>query len=229
MAFFDGAILGAPPAPSIRSSARLAEGARLVACANAYLARRVQKYIGENRMNRTDHICLMARYNEWMNAKLYEAARRLSDDELAADRKAFFGSIIGTLNHLAAGDTLWLRRFSAHPRQFPVFAVLSDLPVPASLDQILFADIESLSAYRKQLDQIILDWAQSITELDLDVVLSYSNMKNVAAKRNFFSLLMHFFNHQTHHRGQATTLLSQAGVDVGVTDLLMLIPDETLA
>jgi len=180
-------------------------------------------------MNRTDHICLLAKYNEWMNAKLYEAARRLSDDELAADRKAYFGSILGTLNHVVAGDTLWLRRFSAHPTNFPVFAVLSDLPVPASLDQILFPDIRSLSAYRKQLDQIILDWAHSITESDLDVVLSYSNMKKVAAKRNFYSLLVHFFNHQTHHRGQATTLLSQAGVDVGVTDLLMLIPDETLA
>lgn len=180
-------------------------------------------------MNRTDHIGLMARYNEWMNAKLYDAASRLSEEELAVDRKAFFGSILGTLNHLAAGDTLWLRRFSAHPTNFPAFAVLRDLPVPASLDQILFPDIRSLSAYRKQLDQIILDWAQSITELDLDVVLSYTNIKNVTAKRNFYSLLVHFFNHQTHHRGQATTLLSQAGIDVGVTDMLMLIPDETLA
>ena len=179
-------------------------------------------------MNRTDHICLMARYNEWMNAKLYEAARHLSDEELAADRKAFFGSIIATLNHLVAGDTIWLRRFSAHPTNFPALAVLNDLPVPASLDQILFPDIRSLSAHRKQLDQIILDWAHSITEPDLDVVLGYTNMKNVAAKRNLFSLLMHFFNHQTHHRGQVTTLLSQAGVDVGVTDLLMLIPDETV-
>lgn len=180
-------------------------------------------------MNRTDHICLMAKYNEWMNTKLYEAASRLSDEELAADRKAFFGSIIGTLNHVVNGDTIWLRRFSAHPTNFPAFAVLGDLPVPARLDQILFPDIRSLSAHRKQLDQIILDWAQSIAEADLDVVLSYSNMKKVAAKRNFYSLLVHFFNHQTHHRGQATTLLSQAGVDVGVTDLLMLIPDETLA
>ena len=180
-------------------------------------------------MTRTDHVGLMARYNEWINARLYEAAMRLSDEELAADRKAFFGSIIGTLNHIVAGDTIWLRRFSAHPTHFPAFAVLGELPIPESLDHVLFADIRSLSAYRKQLDQIILDWAQSITEPDLDVVLSYANMKNVAARRNFFSLLMHFFNHQTHHRGQATTLLSQAGVDVGVTDMLMLIPDETLA
>lgn len=57
-------------------------------------------------MNRTRHICLMATYNEWMNAKIYEAARSLSDEELSVDRKAFFGSILGTLNHLVAGDTV---------------------------------------------------------------------------------------------------------------------------
>ena len=61
---------------------------------------------------------------------------------------------------------------------------------------------------------------------DLDHVLVYANTKGVAAQWNFFSLVMHFFNHQTHHRGQATTLLSQAGIDVGVTDLLMLIPND---
>jgi len=180
-------------------------------------------------MNRIDHICLMAEYNEWMNAKLYEAAKRLPDEELSANRKAFFGSILGTLNHLIVGDTIWLKRFSTHPANYSALAVIKNLPVPTSLDQTIFTDIQSLSEHRKLLDQTIRDWARSITDRDLDFVLSYSNMKNVAAKRNFYSLVVHFFNHQTHHRGQATTLLSQAGADVGVTDMLMLIPDETVA
>ena len=180
-------------------------------------------------MNRIEHICLMAEYNEWMNAKLYEAAKGLPDEELSANRKAFFGSILGTLNHLIVGDTIWLKRFSTHPENYSALAVIKNLPVPTSLDQTIFADIQSLSERRKLLDQTILDWARSITERDLDFFLSYSNMKSIAAKRNFYSLVVHFFNHQTHHRGQATTLLSQAGADVGVTDLLMLIPDETEA
>ena len=180
-------------------------------------------------MNRIEHICLMAKYNEWMNAKLYEAAKGLPDEELSANKKAFFGSILGTLNHLIVGDTIWLKRFSTHPANHSALAVIKNLPVPTSLDQTIFADIQSLSERRKSLDQTILDWARSISERDLDFVLSYSNMKNIAAKRNFYSLVVHFFNHQTHHRGQATTLLSQAGADVGITDLLMLIPDETVA
>ncbi|MER1939889.1 DinB family protein [Castellaniella sp. FW104-16D08] len=180
-------------------------------------------------MTRTEHICLMAEYNEWMNAKLYEAARRLPDQELLADRKAFFGSILGTLNHLIVGDTIWLNRFATHPANYSSLEVVRSLPIPTSLNQLVFADIRGLSERRALLDQTIRKWANSVADQDLDFVLSYSNMKNVPAKRNFYSLLVHFFNHQTHHRGQATTLLSQAGIDVGATDMLMLITDETMA
>ena len=177
-------------------------------------------------MNRTDHICLMAQYNEWMNARLYETPKSLPETKLREDAKAFFGSILGTLNHLIVSDTIWLRRFSGHPANYSALGIVKDLPVPTSLDQMIFSDIESLSAHRKLLDQTIREFADSIADSDLDFALSYSNMKGIAAKRNFFSLLIHFFNHQTHHRGQTTTLLSQAGTDVGVTDILVLIPDE---
>ena len=177
-------------------------------------------------MSRIDHIRLMAKYNEWMNIRLYEAAMSLPSEELCADRRAFFGSILGTLNHVAVGDTIWLKRFAAHKAHFSALEVIRNLPNPAGLDQLLYSDIQSLAIYRRLLDQAITQWAHSITAADLDQVLHYSNSKGVVADKNFFSLVMHFFNHQTHHRGQATALLSQAGVDVGVTDLLALIPNE---
>jgi uncharacterized damage-inducible protein DinB len=180
-------------------------------------------------VSRTNSICLMAEYNEWMNARLYGAAINLPIKELNANRNAFFGSILGTLNHLVVADTIWLKRFATHPANYAALDMIRDLPTPVSLDQMLFTDIQSLSKHRKLLDQTIMEWAHSIAEHDLGYVLSYSNMKGIPAQKNFFSLVMHFFNHQTHHRGQATTLLSQAGVDVGVTDLLALIPNETVA
>lgn len=169
----------------------------------------------------------MAEYNEWMNNKLYEAAMTLSDEEISADRKAFFGSIIGTLNHLVVADTVWLKRFDTHPANYSALGFVRNLPMPASLDQLLFTDIRSLFKHRNILDQTINDWTHSICEEDLDFVMAYSNMKGIAANKNYFSLVMHFFNHQTHHRGQATTLLSQANVDVGITDLLAIIPNES--
>lgn len=177
-------------------------------------------------MTRTSHVCLMATYNEWMNARIYEAARSLSDEELSADKKAFFGSILGTLNHLMAGDTIWLKRFARHPANHLALKPMQQLADPKNLDQLLFSNIRELSERREWLDRIIVEWARSLTEPDLDHALHYASMKGLPADKNFYSLIMHFFNHQTHHRGQVTTLLSQAGVDAGDTDLVGLVPSE---
>ncbi len=177
----------------------------------------------KTQVNRTEHIALMANYNQWMNRKLYDAALTLTDAELAMDRQAFFGSILGTLNHLALGDTVWLKRFAQHPAGFSALAPMQTVATPADLKQPAFADIRELATYRSWLDQLIVDWSHTVQETDLDHRLHYSNMRGVTADKDFFSLLVHFFNHQTHHRGQATTLLTQAGLDVGTTDLLALI------
>lgn len=177
----------------------------------------------KTQVNRTEHIALMANYNQWMNRKLYDAALTLTDAELAMDRQAFFGSILGTLNHLALGDTVWLKRFAQHPAGYAALTPLQAVATPADLKQLAFADIRKLAAHRTWLDQLIVDWCHTVQETDLDHRLHYSNMRGVTADKDFFSLLVHFFNHQTHHRGQATTLLTQAGLDVGTTDLLALI------
>ncbi|AZF11047.1 DinB family protein [Pseudomonas sp. R2-37-08W] len=173
-------------------------------------------------MNRIEHIRLMANYNQWMNRKVYEAAGKLTDAALVANRQAFFGSILGTLNHLVLGDTVWLKRFAEHPAGFSALLPLSAIATPVDLRQLAFTDIRELSAQRAWLDQLILNWADSLRETDLDLRLRYHTMRGAAAEKVFFGLVAHFFNHQTHHRGQVTTLLSQAGVDVGDTDLLAL-------
>lgn len=177
-------------------------------------------------MQRIRHLCLLAEYNQWMNAKLYAAAGTLPEEALLLNRQAFFGSLLGTLNHLAVADTIWLQRFAQHPSRFAALAPVQAWPAPQQLKQQLFSDLPSLSAYRQQLDQLICAWTPTLTPADLDQPLPYCNMQGVPASKDFFALLTHFFNHQTHHRGQATTLLSQAGVDVGVTDLLALIPNQ---
>lgn len=177
-------------------------------------------------MSTCSHIVLMASYNEWMNAKLYECAGKLSAQELAADRGVFFRSIIGTLNHIVVGDTTWLPRFAMHPARHGSLDPVRQMPLPTSLDQIMFADLGALATHRRLLDQIIRHWAGELTEADLHHILHYKNLQGIAAKKRFSSLVMHFFNHQTHHRGHATAMLHQAGQDVGVTDLLALIPSE---
>jgi uncharacterized damage-inducible protein DinB len=173
-----------------------------------------------------EQVILMASYNEWMNHKVYESAARLTPQALAADQNAFFGSLLGTLNHIVVADIVWLKRFVMHPSRHAALDSVCHFPQPSALNQILFDDFTALANSRKHLDDVINQWATSLTDQDLEHSLQYANMKGIVSKKRFSTLVLHFFNHQTHHRGQATTLLYQAGQDVGVTDLLALIPNE---
>jgi len=171
-------------------------------------------------------IALLATYNAWMNERLYAIAARLPPDQLNRDRGAFFGSIFGTLNHIAVADTIWLRRFSTLSMQSAVLARVAELPVPTALDAPLFTELSGLAGYRKKLDDLICLWAEALAEEDLLRPLRYASMQGSPANKRLGDVILHFFNHQTHHRGQVTTLLSQAGQDIGITDLIALIPDQ---
>ncbi len=181
-------------------------------------------------MNALHHFQLMAQYNLRMNAQVYEAASQLSAEDLACDMGAFFKSILGTLNHIMVGDLFWLNRFSLlHRDDSKQFAslqtALQAFPKPNALNQILFEDFSELHKIRKYLDAAIQAWLTTDTsEQDFTLDLTYHNSKGEGATRDFGELVSHLFNHQTHHRGQVSTLLSQKGVDMGGTDYLVDIP-----
>jgi uncharacterized damage-inducible protein DinB len=171
-----------------------------------------------------DHFRLMAPYNAWMNTKIYTAAERLTADELSRDRGAFFGSILGTLNHLVAADLIWFGRLAAHP-PFSGRVDLADLPRPTSVRFVVSDDLSHLRPIRERIDRMIVGFVDGLTDADLAGAFAYSRTDGTQRRKLLSSVLSHIFNHQTHHRGQVTTLLTQAGVDVGVTDLLALLPD----
>jgi uncharacterized damage-inducible protein DinB len=167
-----------------------------------------------------DHYKRMAAYNAWMNGKVYAAAAGLPKEELVVDKGAFFGSILGTLNHLAVTDIIWLTRFAVHPAFAASLAGLAGLPRPVKLDEILIAELGELQILRRRLDTILTGLVGAIDPaFDFDAPLSYRRANGEPMEKPLGLLFSHLFNHQTHHRGQVTTLLSQAGVDVGVTDL----------
>lgn len=165
----------------------------------------------------------MADYNSQMNRRLYDAAASLSAQDLHQERGAFFGSLFKTMMHIAVGDTVWLQRFAQHPDAHVLREEIEVFTKPHALDQQLFDTLAELDQYRRKLDLIIIDWAATLTPEQLGQTLRYSNMAGQSMEKDFALLVTHFFNHQTHHRGQASTLLYQAGVDIGVTDLLALV------
>lgn len=150
----------------------------------------------------------LATYNEWMNRRLYALCAELSEAERRRDRGAFFGSLHGTLDHLVYADLAMLSRFTGEPPDVPALGVE------------LYPDFEVLRAVRASLDQRLIDWSSSLAAEWLAASFTYtSNIDGATRTLPTWVMVSHLFNHQAHHRGQLTTLLSQLGLDVGSTDL----------
>lgn len=151
---------------------------------------------------------LMAHYNRWMNEKLYALCADLSDATRRKDMGAYFKSIHSTFNHILYGDLMWIGRFDGSPFS------------GARVGQDLHADFAALQAHRVATDQRILDWATKVESDWLAAPFTFTS--GIDGKTRTFPawvLVTQMFNHQTHHRGQITTLLMQLGIDPGVTDV----------
>jgi uncharacterized damage-inducible protein DinB len=143
---------------------------------------------------------MMARYNTLANRKLYEACSQLTDEERKRIRPAFFKSIHGTLNHIMVGDRIWMGRFEG--KQMP----------STNLDAILYEEFDELQQVRVIEDERIEAWMSGLNEDFLSKTISYVNNQGNQHTDPVNLLLAHFFNHQTHHRGQIHDLLSQTEI-----------------
>ena len=157
-----------------------------------------------------DYCQMMARYNAWQNKGLRGHIDAMGEDALTLDRGAFFGSIIGTLNHLLWGDLVWMARFegvSAPDTAIGDSAGLTVTPI-------------AWSTQRFSMDGRISVWADKLKAVDLVGNLSwYSGGAKREVTQPLQTCIVHFFNHQTHHRGQVHAMLTAAGIKPDHTDL----------
>lgn len=155
------------------------------------------------------HFEMFAAYNRWANARLYEAVGALPADEWRRDVGAFFTSLCGTLNHILVADRIWMKRFTGTGE------------APTALDTVLFEKFQALKNAREAEDVRIGTWISGMDETALAGTFTYTT---VTARREVTQklspALAHFFNHQTHHRGQAHGILSQLGRTPPSLDLI---------
>jgi len=154
---------------------------------------------------------IFARYNRWMNENLYTICAGMSDEERKRDLAAPFHSIHGTLNHLLLVDRLWLGRFQKN--EFHITTLADEL----------YSDFDELRRERSKTDDAIDAWLATLSESQL--ANSFTFHSRSRDQDNTFllsSMMLHFFNHQTHHRGQITAMIETLGYDCGVTDLMWL-------
>jgi uncharacterized damage-inducible protein DinB len=160
------------------------------------------------------YVLTMAAYNAEMNRRIYAGAASLSDAVRREDQGAFFGSLHGTLCHLLWADRMWMSRFDGWDRP----------PGSGKQSPTLIADFAELRAERETADARILAWANGVTQewLDGDTIW-FSGLTQSERRAPTSGLVVHLFNHQTHHRGQAHTLLTRQTIDPGDTDLWLVV------
>lgn len=160
---------------------------------------------------------VMARYNAWQNNQLFDVLDVMDEGEVATNRGAFFGSLSGTLSHILWGDQLWMSRFdtrSAAPAS------------PGALKAGYWPTDPEWRVKRQRCDRRIEEWAGGLVQSDLDGDLKwYSGTQSKDFVQPLALCITHFFNHQTHHRGQVHAMLTAAGRSAPVTDLVFM-PDD---
>ncbi|ODT06814.1 MAG: diguanylate cyclase [Mesorhizobium sp. SCN 65-20] len=155
------------------------------------------------------HFMMLAAYNQWANERIYEAASDLSSEELLRDTGAFFGSMIGTLNHILVADRIWMKRFTGEG------------DAPAALDTIIHEDFAKLRAARQAEDRRIVEWVGGLSEKALAGRFTYMTVTDMRTiSQRLAPALDHVFNHQTHHRGQAHMILTVLGRPSVTLDLV---------
>ena len=155
------------------------------------------------------HFAMFANYNAWANRRLLAAVRDLSPADFHAEGGAFFKSIAGTLNHMLVTDRIWMHRFTGQGESYP------------KLDLILFGEIGPLEAARIVEDARVESYVAGLDDAALDGKFRYRRVSSPEAfEQSLAPALAHFFNHQTHHRGQAHGLLTGLGRTAPELDLL---------
>ena len=155
------------------------------------------------------HYRMFGQYNAWANARLYDAAAVLSPEQFNADRGAFFKSVKGTLNHLLVTDRIWQKRFTGEGE------------APDRLDAILFERLDDLRMARIAEDARIIRYVDGLDEADIAGIIRYRRVSSPEQfEQPLAPALAHWFNHQTHHRGQVHALLTGLAGGAPELDLL---------
>ena len=160
------------------------------------------------------HFPLMARFNEWANARLYGAVARLPEEEYRADRGLFFGSVHRTLNHLLVVDRVWTRRLDGEP------------PGIVSLDMQLHDRVAALKAARAEEDGRLIRQVDGLDAAALQRAVRYRRIIGSGeAETRCDHILITLFNHQTHHRGQVHAALTQSGIEPPPLDVVFFLDE----
>lgn len=167
----------------------------------------------------------MALYNQRINEQLMAKCLNLPIEVLAQDTHSFFPNIISYWNHILFGDLILLGRLALNDVGGLTVKDMSSFPSAKSPQDIYHSDLSELAVLRTQVDELIIRYCQNLSETDCEQFISYVTTEGESITKLVADVTQHMFNHQTHHRGQLTCVLSQFGVDYGCMDLPVIVSE----
>jgi len=176
-------------------------------------------------MSLAKNFTMLSHYNQRMNEQLLSCCIELPQTSLEQTTQSFFPTIIHYWNHLIFGDVILLSRLAANGIAQLSSNDMAAFPIPKTPQDIYFHNLADLVPVRRQLDQLIIRYCQQLTEADCEKFISYTSTEGESICKAAADVTQHIFNHQAHHRGQLTCVLSQFGVDYGCMDLPMIVPE----
>lgn len=154
--------------------------------------------------------------NAWANSRLLEACRRLTPEELRAERTGFFPSIIHTLNHTLTVDWFYVSALEGACVGYSVFE--PEIPCPTMVD---------LEREQRAVDKRLIDLCRDLSELELAAPVELLRPTAIQTERAD-RVLLHLLQHQIHHRGQVHGMLSGTPVPPPQLDEFFLAQDREL-
>ena len=161
-----------------------------------------------------------ARYNGSVNQSIIEILKPLNREQIMMKTKAYYPSILETLLHNLFADLNWLKRYGGVFGESKALSHRIASSDQKALRQEIESDPAKLFQYRREADEVLIRFVDELDESKLNSVIRYKNYKGEDQEQELWKTLLHWFNHQTHHRGQVSVLLDMVGVDHDFSSLL---------
>jgi uncharacterized damage-inducible protein DinB len=156
-----------------------------------------------------DAAVLFAAYNKSVNKTMDGIIKTLSPAEWDRDLGGYFKSVRGTCSHLYICDFNWLRRFKNYRDFSSLKAPFFDKPY--SFSELLFEDQNEYLAKRPELDDMIIAFVSELSDSDMEGLLRYTDSEGKPHECVLGRGVLHFLNHETHHRGVISLYLEMLG------------------
>jgi uncharacterized damage-inducible protein DinB len=148
--------------------------------------------------------------------------RALTDEQLTRDLGSYYHSIIGMLNHVLLADIIWLRRLAGFLPELAELGPATPDVQFETLSDVVWGTLDEFEPIRAQVDDTLKQAVATFPDAELSSRFQYKNREGMAQDKVGSQILLHVFNHQTHHRGGIATMLDILGIDNDYSNLVRL-------